>query len=198
MLDVGGQTLIDRAVNLGREAGVEEIVANTHYLPNVMEPTLRRLGVEFRRESPDILETGGGLKALRCDLTDPTITLNPDALFFGPNPIDLLLDSWDASLDALLLLVPIAHTHARSGPGDFSMRDGVIKRGGPMVYTGAQIIRTERLDRIRSHSFSLNVFWDQLLKLGGVKGVTYPGEWCDVGTPDALETARTLVKVHDV
>lgn len=193
MLPLSGRPMVDHAVALARTADISTIVANTHYLGEEIEPHLESLGVASCREEPDILDTGGGLRAASHRLTSPTFTLNPDAAWLGPNPLIELSNAWADHMRALLLLVPADRVKGRDGPGDFSIENGQLKRGGPLVYSGAQIIRTEGLQKIPSKAFSLNLYWDRLADTGGLYGTTYSGHWCDIGTPEGLRLAEQML-----
>ena len=72
--------------------------------------------------------------------------------------------------------------------------DGRLARGTPWVYTGAQVIRTERLREIREEAFSLNLLWDRMAERGGLFGLAYPGRWCDVGRPESIPLAEALLR----
>ena len=190
MLLLRGQPMIDHSLVIAKIAGLETILANTHHLHATIAPHLKSLGVEVLHETPDILDTGGGLKAARNRLTSPTLTLNPDCDWIGPNPLTHLLNHWQDNMQALLLLVPIERAQNRSAPGDFSLSGTKLTRKGDMIYTGAQLIRTERLDAIKDRVFSLNAYWDHLAASGDLHGTIYPGEWADIGTKQALIQAN--------
>lgn len=194
MLPLQGKPMIDHAVDLLRDAGITRIVANTHHLPDLIEPHLAELDVTTRRETPDILETGGGLKAALPLLgQDPVVTLNPDAAWTGPNPIETLLDAWTSDMQALLLLVPLDSAQTTRSDGDFSLEHGEIRRNGPYLYTGAQILRTDRMTQIADKSFSLNRYWDLLAETGPIHGVVHQGGWCDIGHPKGLAAAERML-----
>ena len=192
MLHLNGKPLIDHAIDFGITANTAPIAANTHYLHEKIEPHLTSRNIQTFHESPDILDTGGGLLAARDHLTSPTMTLNPDYAWIGPNPLLHLQQEWRDDMQALLLLIDPARAHNRSGPGDFTLSDGKLSRSGPMIYPGAQIIRTDRLHEIGETRFSLNAYWDLLMESTGVHGTVYPGEWCDIGNPEGLALAETL------
>ena len=195
MLPLGGRPLIDHAIDLVRDAGITRIVANTHYLADRIEPHLAQNDVIPLRETPEILETGGGLKAALPHLgADPVVTLNPDAAWTGPNPIATLLRAWKPEMAALLLVMPIEKALTNRNIGDFSLEDGELRRQGAYLYTGAQIIRTDRLTEIAEDSFSLNLYWDLLSKSGPIHGVVHRGGWCDIGHPEGLAAAESMAK----
>ena len=146
-------------------------------------------------EEPEILDTGGGLKAAAPHLkADVAFTANPDVFWLGPNPFLELSQLAIADSDATLLLVPEDRAHGRKGGGDFRINaDGTLERGGPMVYSGIQIIRLEHVTEVPEQVFSLNVVWDRLIMSRTLRGVVYSGSWCDVGSPEGLAEASQLL-----
>ena len=196
LIPVAGEALIDHTLKLTREIPHTNTVANTHYLPDMMRDHLQPLGVQVSHEYPEILETGGGLRAALPLLdTNPVITMNTDAIWAGPNPLSLLLENWDPDrMDALLMCVPVAQTVGHSGSGDFTANDsGQITRGPGLVYGGVQILKTDMLDTIPEKSFSLNVLWNQMMDRGTLHAIPYPGRWCDVGHPEGIKLAEDLL-----
>ena len=194
MLPLDGKPMIDRAIEIGKGAGVSKIVANTHYLADKIEPHLTQKGIAFRREHPDILDTGGGLRAAKGCLSSPTFTLNPDVVWVGSNPLSVLQDAWSDEWDALLAVVPLKNALGRQGGGDFSFDGALLNGGGDFVYTGAQIIKLATLDAIPDKIFSLRSVWDKLASEGRLRGVLYPGSWMDVGSPEGLKAANELLR----
>lgn len=195
LIRVGDQTLLDRALALGNQAGGGPVVVNTHHLGEQVRDHVAGRGIAVSDESDLLLETGGGLrKALPLLGAGPVITMNPDVVWTGANPISVLLDAWDDRMDALLMLVPLGQTHGRAGGGDFSLDpSGRLIRRGDLVYGGAQIIRPDRLAEIPEDVFSLNRLWDLLIADGRAYGLIHDGEWCDVGRPDCIPLAEALL-----
>jgi len=201
LIDVGGEPMIDRALGLARAVKPDRIAANLHYKADMLAAHLAPQGVALSREEPDILDTGGGLRtALPLLGHGPVITLNPDAIWHGPNPLAALLRAWDpARMDALLMCVSIGQTLGRTAPGDFSAdAQGRIARGGNLVYGGAQIIKPDGLADIADKVFSLNLLWDRMIKGGRAFALPYPGRWCDVGNPEGVQLAETMLAGADV
>lgn len=198
MLTVAGRPLINHAITHVQDAGIDRIVVNTHYKAEVIEAHLADKPVKVLRESPEILETGGGLKSALPELGDgPVLTFNPDALFVGPNPVEVLLSAWRPEMQALLLLVPKLRARCHAGHGDFDMDpDGLLARrrgdAADFVYVGVQVIDPNELYEFDETAFSLNLLWDRMLDGDGIHGVVYDGDWVDVGTPEGLAEAREL------
>ena len=167
----------------------------TEDLADQIEPPLVQRDVVAVRETPEILETGGGLKAALPHLgADPVVTLNPDAAWTGSNPISTLLNAWRPEMSALLLLIPLTNALTDRSDGDFSLENGELRRKGSFLYTGAQIIRTDCLAEIAEESFSLNLYWDLLSRTGPIHGVLHQGGWCDIGHPKGLTAAERMLK----
>ncbi len=196
LIPVAGRPLIDHGLALADAADVPRKVVNVHYRAEALAEHLAdRPDVALSHEVPDILDTGGGLRqALPMLGDDPVFTLNSDAAWTGPNPLRTLADSWASGMDGLLLLVPAEDARGRSAPGDFDMdAEGRISRGGPYVYTGAQIIDPAGLVGFPQAAFSLNLLWDALIAQGRLYGALHSGGWCDVGTPQGIIEAEAML-----
>ncbi|HBG97467.1 MAG TPA: nucleotidyltransferase [Rhodobacteraceae bacterium] len=203
LIAVAGRPLIDHALDHGRAAGAGPIAVNAHYLADRIAAHLAGApDVALSREVPEILDTGGGLRAaLPLLRPGPVFTLNADAVFAGPEPLPILDAAWDATrMDALLLLVPLARAVGHGGSGDFRAdAQGRLRRaaaggpGAPLVYSGAQILDPADLGAIPDRAFSLNRVWDKAAAAGRLHGVVYPGHWADVGTPAGIDAAEALL-----
>ena len=201
MITVGGVRLIDHAIKLGRAAGFERIVANVHFKADLLENHLKKSGVQISDDRKLLLETGGGLKAALPLLgRGPVATLNSDAIWGGENVLSALKARWRSDYRALLALVPKNLAHGHAGHGDYSLSaDGVLSRGGNLVYVGAQCIDPSDLEQINDSSFSLNRYWDLLSQNGEIHGLVVNSMWCDVGRPENIALAERLLKEsHDV
>ncbi|PQO24383.1 nucleotidyltransferase [Rhodobacteraceae bacterium WD3A24] len=199
LIEVAGRALLDHALDIAADAGLRRRVVNTHYRAEQIAAHLAGRPVAISHETV-LLDTGGGLRAARPLLGDGAVaTLNSDAAWHGPNPLETLLAGWDgAAMEALLLLVPAdrAENHAE---GDFGLgADGRLRRGGGLVYTGAQILRTDSLAAIDAAQFSLNRVWDDMACRGTLFGAIHPGAWCDVGTPEGIAAAEAMLSRADV
>ena len=196
LIKVDGQTLLDRALTLGQAGGATRIVVNTHYLGQQIAAHLAQTDVAVSHEPGPVLETGGGLRAALPLLgAGPVITLNPDVVWTGPNPVAALRELWNAArMDALLMLVPLDRAMARVGGGDFALdAAGRISRRGDWVYAGAHILNPDRLADIDARVFSLNEVWDRIIADGRAHGIVHPGGWCDVGRPETIPIAEAML-----
>lgn len=201
MVPVAGQPLIDHALDLAQQVEPDRIVANLHYKGDVLRDHLKDSAVTLVTETPDILDTGGGLRNALPHLGDgPVWTMNPDVIWRGPNPLALLKDAWDpAKMDALLICINRERARGTEAHGDFHMdATGRLTRGPGVLYGGAQIIRTDRLMAIPETAFSLNIVWDEMIAAGRCFGLEYPGHWCDVGHPAGITVAEDMLRADAV
>ena len=201
MIPVAGRALVDHTLDLLEPIAPAKTVINLHYLPHILQTHLAGRGIDFSIETPDILETGGGLRAALPILGNgPVYTMNTDAIWKGPNPLTLLRDAWNPDdMDALLICIPRNQAVGHSSTGDF-IRDasGRLTRGPGEIYGGIQIIKTDLLETIPDRVFSLNKLWEIMLLRGRLFGLSYPGQWCDVGHPAGITMAETLLETPDV
>ena len=201
LIPVAGRALIDHALDLVRGAGIGTVVANSHYRAEQLAAHLAGQNVTVSPEIEEILETGGGLRQALPLLGDgPVMTLNTDAVWTGPNVLTTLREAWrPEAMSALLALVPVARAMGYRGTGDFALdAEGRIQRGPGYVYTGAQILAPEGLHDIPERVFSLNILWDRMIAEGRAYGVVHPGGWCDVGRPESIPLAESMLQAAHV
>ncbi|MEY1557087.1 nucleotidyltransferase family protein [Yoonia sp. R2331] len=198
LISVAGRNLLDHALDLTRSPCVGRRVVNLHYKGQMIRDHLAGQDILFSDETDLRLETGGGLRqALPLLGGDPVLTLNTDAVWRGPNPIDVLCAAWRDTMQSLLLVVPQSRAIGHPGKGDFLIAtDGQLSRGPGPIYTGLQLTRTAELNDIPDIAFSMNVLWDRAASQAGLFGVEYPGHWCDVGKPDSIPLAEELLSRH--
>ncbi|MBB5514040.1 MurNAc alpha-1-phosphate uridylyltransferase [Rubricella aquisinus] len=204
LLKVRGRTLLDLTLDRARQAGAAPIVVNTHYHADQIAEHLATAQDVTLSHEPEILETGGGLRAALPLLgVGPVMTLNADAVFpVRADPLATLLTTWRAGdMGALLLLTRREDARGHAGPGDFFMDTaGRLSRRGdaaeaPYVYTGCQIMHTDRLQNIPERAFSLNLVWNDMLTDGNLFGVAHAGPWVDAGSAEGLTLAEGIVDV---
>lgn len=197
LIPVANRPLIDHALQFCDGLNV---VANVHYLADQLISHLSPKNVLISDERAALLETGGGLKhALPLLDSNPTYTMNTDAVWSGPNPIKELGTAWEPGfMDALLLMVPKDRAIGHRGNGDFDIdSSGRLSRGASYVYSGLQIIKTDRLELITESAFSMWSLWTDMLKSGTMYGAPYDGKWCDVGRPESIDLAEKLIQASD-
>lgn len=208
LVEVGGKTLLDHALDRFAEAGVERAAVNVHYFPEQIESHLaarRRPKIAISDERALLLETGGGLKkALPLLGADPVFCTNTDAILLddpGAEACARLAAAFDATrMDALLLLAPLEHASGYDGAGDFRfLADDpraaapiafrAAAASAPFVFTGLQIIAPALLGDAPEGPFSLKVSWDKAARAGRLFGLAHRGFWMHVGDPEGLRLA---------
>ncbi len=197
LIPVAGKPLIDHALDLAAEADTGKKVVNLHYRGQMIKDHLAGQAIDFSDESDALLETGGGLrKALKLLDGNPVLTMNTDAVWRGPNPVQCILDAWRPDMEALLLIVEKHNVHGHLGKGDFDVDDsGRLHRAPGTIYTGLQIMRTDVLSDITETAFSMNLAWNIIAGRGGLFGAIYEGQWCDVGQPASIPVAEAMLHV---
>ncbi|MEO0486758.1 MAG: nucleotidyltransferase family protein [Pseudomonadota bacterium] len=198
LIPVAGKALLDHALDPAQALGLGPVAVNAHYRADQIVAALSGTDVTVLREEPEVLDTGGGLKAALAVLTgDAVMTMNADAVWNGPNPYAVLRAAWDPeAMDALLLCVPMARAWGRADAGDFTVRDGGRPVRGPgWVYCGAQIIKSAVIGAVPDRVFGLNRVWDELMDQDRLRVADYPGQWCDVGRPSSIPLAEEMLRV---
>tara|TARA_R110002051_G_scaffold38640_5_gene82001 strand:+ start:4838 stop:5521 length:684 start_codon:yes stop_codon:yes gene_type:complete len=200
LVTVAGRPLIDYAFDLLDASNIGPVVVNVHYKPDMIRDHLATRKVLISDETSGLLETGGGLRhALPLLGKTKVATLNTDAVWAGPNPINAMLAAWKPQMEALLMTVPPARAIGHNGDGDFiADQNGRLTRGAGEIYTGLQIIRTDDLSNIDATAFSMNVLWDRIAARGGLYGLSYHGRWCDVGQPQSIRLAENMLEAPHV
>ncbi|MCU6452821.1 nucleotidyltransferase family protein [Sphingomonas sp. A2-49] len=208
LVEVAGKPLIDHVFDRLRSAGVRRAVVNVHYLADTLEAHVTDrfddIEVVVSDERAQLMETGGGLVQAR-DLLGPApvLVVNSDNLWIdGPvDAIKLLSHRWDdATMDALLLVVPYARANNHEGQGDFRVAaDGRIvgrRKAGtaaPFVFTGIQILHPRIIRDWPEGPFSTNLFWSRAIAAGRAYAQVHQGLWFDVGTPGAIPRTEALI-----
>lgn len=197
LLEVAGRPLIDHAMAQAEGVVLRRRVANVHYRPEALADYLEPQGVVISWERERLLDTGGGLRQAQTLLGPGAVfTINTDAVWSGPPALRALAAAWDpVRMDALLLTLPLPRTRAHGGKGSFFVDGaGRLSRGPGVAYTGAQIVKPDRLAEIPETVFSLNRLWDLMIAEGRLYGVPYPGLWCDVGRPEGIAAAEAMLR----
>ncbi len=210
LIEVAGRTLLDRALDRVAAAGIPRAVVNVHYFADQVEAHLRSRGrtpaVTVSDERAELLETGGGVtKALPLIDADPFFVVNADNLWIdgSVDTLRLLAQRWDAAtMDGLLLLVPLARATGYEGRGDFHMdAAGQLQPRGevrlaPFVFSGIQLISKRLFDGETPAPFSMWRAWNKALASGRLYGAVHQGLWFHVGTPASVgETEGLLATV---
>ncbi|WP_295717936.1 N-acetylmuramate alpha-1-phosphate uridylyltransferase MurU [uncultured Halovibrio sp.] len=197
LLPVGGRPMIQWHIEALVRAGVPDIVINTAWLGERIEAELgdgAHLGarIEYSREG-EPLETLGGLRRALPMLTETGnefLVINGD-VWTDFDMAALATTPLGEDLDAHLVLVPNPAHH--SG-GDFALANGRITRdqGESLTFAGISRLSRRLIDSAPDEEDRLGPILRTACQQGRVSGLRHDGHWVDVGTPERLETARTL------
>lgn len=207
LVKVGGKCLIDHALDFVVSAGITESVVNTHYLAPLLEAHLHTRSTPHITISHEetLLETGGGIvKALPFLGHEAFFSLNSDTICInapGSHALERMNAFWDEqTMDALLLLHPVADAVGYDGAGDFSLNEQgeLVRRMTsdpvPYVFTGIQLLHPRLFVDVPQGAFSLNILYDRLMQqkttMPRIRGLVHEGKWLHVGDPAAITLAE--------
>ena len=179
LLEINNTSLIERAINLLIDYGVQEISINVHYLPDQIKTYISKknfnVKINISNEKNLLLDTGGGVLEGTTQFKDhPFFVINPDTLwsknyleeakkleeiFYKNNKPSLLIVNKKLSLD-------------KSFSGDFNLRNETIFRDkeNQFIFTGLHITCRNFLTTEKSKVFSMNKIWNDLIKKNDLYG----------------------------
>ncbi len=203
LVPVCGVPMLDYALALARLHGAEEVVVNAHYLPEQVQAwaALQHQPVVVNVESPEILGTGGGLKAVQDQLDERFVVVNGDILCdvdLGALLTDL--DDADAVM-ALRTLAPEERYGSVATDEDKVVVDLVglasAEPSGEVDssrhFTGVHALRRDALDRVpEGFACIIRSAYCEMVPDKRVRGISHDGTWFDVGTPQAYLLANLM------
>ena len=185
LVQVRGETLLERHLDNLSAGGVTEVVINLGWLGEQIRERVGTgadygLTVEYSNERDDILETGGGIhKALPLFGDDPFLVVNADIYTDMPVPTIELSDDADAHL-------VLVESPEYRDDGDFGLADGRITNELIHTFSGVSMYRPSFFDGCEAGRFSVVPLLREAADEGRVQGSLYDGFWADVGTPERL------------
>lgn len=194
LMPMCGVAMLDLALAHVRAHGHEEVLVNAHHLWEQVAAWAERNGGGLQVELPDILGTGGGLRAARERLAERFVVVNADVL----SDVDLtaLLGACDA---ASMALRPSPDAE-RIGPV-LADEHGVVTRittvvpGGGLAgthFTGVHALSRDALDLVplEGEQCIVRTAYKALVPERRVRAIRHEGAWVDVGTPQAYLKAN--------
>lgn len=187
LVEVQGQSLLERHLDNIRRAGIKDVVINLGWLgeqivERVATGSRYGLSVSYSDEQDDILETGGGIhKALPMLGDKPFLVVNADVYTDMPIP-DVSLSRRDMGH-----LVMVPSPSYREG-GDFDVENGRIRNGESqqLTFSGVAVYRPEFFAGCEAGRFSIVPMLREAADDDLLQGSIYAGLWADVGTPERL------------
>ena len=216
LVEVGGLTLLQRAIEKITRAGATRIVVNAHHFADLVnqftESKRWEVPVFISDESELLLETGGGLKKAAPFFSgkDPILLYNVDVL----TSINLkLLCKKHLESGALATLAVrkretqryfkfdnemqlVGWVNKQNGEKKIS-RAGSFENAQEFAFSGIHFVQPEIFEYMfPEERFSIVELYLELAKTRQIKGIYDQSElWMDVGKPSELEAARKKFKV---
>jgi MurNAc alpha-1-phosphate uridylyltransferase len=209
LVEIGGRTLIDHAIDRLALVGVERVVVNVHYKAEMVAARLAARGhprIKISRED-ELLETGGGVAQALPLLGEWFFVVNGDVLWLDSKDYALarLAAAFDpAGMDAVLLLQRTVTAVGYEGSGDYFLDPlGTPRRRGerevaPFIFTGIQLLHRRLFDAIAERRFSLNLVYNRAESAGRLHAIVHDGEWYHIGTPEGLAATRARLNSHRI
>ncbi len=198
LVEVGGRALIDWHLHKLAQAGIEQVVINTHHLAaqlhaHVAKAADHGMTIRFSDEQPRALETLGGIVHAQALLHDqPFVLVNAD-VYTDADYQPLVSAALHADgPQALLLLVPNPAHHPN---GDFSLQSGLLQPPRPAstyTYSGLAAMHPALLAGIPDDGQPrpLAPLLQSKAKQKLIAAELLHGTWHDIGTAERLAKCR--------
>jgi mannose-1-phosphate guanylyltransferase len=222
LMPLCGVPLLRYNFALLKNAGVREIVVNTHHLGKAMErgavEMARQLDIDLQvsREEKQILGTGGGVRRAQKMLGEGTFFLLNGDMIFDVDLAAALAAHRKAGAEATMVLAPYPHgaTYAAVEVDAQMNVRRIAGRGAPsepslskMHFTGVHVLEPELVARLPADGESdINrIAYVRAIHDGAVvHGFLQDGYWGDLGAPrsllranlDVLERKVSLARFH--
>lgn len=206
LLKVGNRHLIEYHLEKLAQAGIREVVINTHWLAEQIPAALgsgEKWGLQLTySHEPELLETAGGIRQALPYLVDSQedtfLLVNGDVYF------DWDLSEWlnkakniMQQFQACLALVPNPVHHP---VGDFYLDsashllslDG-LDQSEKYTYSGVGLYRGSLFNDLPEGYLALGPVLKQAISKGMISGCFQNEYWLDVGTPERLEELASFV-----
>ena len=204
LIQIGNKNLLERAIELLINHGIEEIVINVHHLPDQIKDFINnkkyKAKIIISDEQHMLLDTGGGILHATKSFKKPFIVINPDTLWSDAycNELNDLEDLYFKKKKPCLLLVNKKLSFDTSFNGDFNLYDDVISRGNSneFIFTGLQILDRSIFNSVEDKVFSMNKIWDYLIQENSLIGNESKQKFYHLNTKETYDKILNL-KITD-
>ena len=172
LIQIGKKNLLERAIDLLINHGIEEIAINVYHLSDQIKDFINnkkfKAKIIISEEQNQLLDTGGGILNATRNFQKPFIAINPDTLWNSDylNELKDLEDLYFREKKMCLLLVRKNLSFDSSFKGDFNLENGIVSRSNKneFIFTGLQILDQSAFSTIKDKIFSMNKIWDYLIE----------------------------------
>lgn len=173
LLEINNISLLERAINLLINCGVQEMSINVHYLSDQIKSFINTkkfsTKINVSDETQLLLDTGGGVLAGTNNFNDnPFFVINPDTLWSKAyiEEAKKLEEIYFENSKPSLLLVDKTLSLDTSFAGDFNLKERLVSKDkeNQLIFTGLQITKRSFLSSEKSKVFSMNNVWSDLIK----------------------------------
>ncbi|MEC7100024.1 MAG: nucleotidyltransferase family protein [Pseudomonadota bacterium] len=201
LLEIKGSTLLERAINLLINHGVEEIIVNIHHLAYQIEKFISNFKSEVKikisNEKDLLLDTGGGVKKGTKEFEDnPFFVINPDTLWSNKysEEVQSLEKEYSINKRPCLLLVKKELSLDNSFKGDFNLNNKLISKDeqNQFIFTGLQIMKNDHLAFTNKNIFSMNEVWTKLISENNLGGLESNQKFYHLNTLEMFEKISSL------
>ena len=195
LIQIGNKNLLDRAIELLINHGVEEITINVHHLANqiidFIDAKKCKAKILISDEREKLLDTGGGILNATRSFKDPFVVINPDTLWSASysNELKDLENLYFKQKKPSLLVVNKNLSFDISFKGDFNLKDGKISRDieNHFIFTGLQILDPDTFSSMKDKIFSMNIIWNYLIKNNSLIGIESKQKFYHINTKEMYD-----------
>jgi MurNAc alpha-1-phosphate uridylyltransferase len=204
LIQIGEKSLLERAIDLLINHGIEEIAINVYHLPGQIKDFISskkyKAKIIISDEQDMLLDTGGGILHATRYFKKPFVAVNPDTLWSDAycNELKDLEDLYLKKKKPCLLLVNKNLSFDSSFKGDFNLNDGVISRdnNNEFIFTGLQILDQSVFSSVKDKIFSMNKIWNYLIEKNSLIGNESKQKFYHLNTKEMFEKISNL-KITD-
>ena len=204
LIKIGNKNLLEKAIELLIDHGVEEIAINVHHLADQIKDFINqkkyKVKIIISDEQNSLLDTGGGVLQATRSFKEPFVVINPDTLWNKSysNELRVLEDLYFKQKKSCLLLVNKNLSFDSSFKGDFNLNGNIVSRddSNEFIFTGLQILDQSVFNSIKDKIFSMNKIWDNLIKNKSLLGIQSKQKFYHLNTKEMYDKISNL-KITD-
>ena len=200
LMQIGNKNLLDRAIELLINHGVDKIAINVHHLADQIKHFINKNKYKAKiiifHEQEILLDTGGGILNATKSFKEPFAVVNPDTLWSNAysNELRDLEDLYFKQKKPCLLLVNKNLSYDSSFNGDFNLKDGIVSRdnNNKFIFTGLQILDKSVFKLMGDKVFSMNDIWNNLIEKKSLIGVESNQKFYHLNTKEMYDKILDL------